>query len=203
MIDTLEFQFPSLQYDIKKPKPKIYLCNNDMITLSELSESVYDVHLNLKLMNLNELSFKMPFKIEDITYRLVKNSNIDKTKLKYLIKFVYQQYVEYFTILPTELESTEEHDSKIIYCLSLSEELSEILLRGFSTSEPVTLEELMLDILSKLTNWTLGVVDDAVANKYRSFDISSTSKSVLDFIYSDVHEAYDVIPVFDTSNRAC
>src|SRR5690606_34989201 len=144
----------SLQYDIKKPKPKIYLCNNDMITLSELSESVYDVHLNLKLMNLNELSFKMPFKIEDITYRLVKNSDIDKTKLKYLIKFVYQQYVEYFTILPTELESTEERDSKIIYCSSLSEELSEILLRGFSTSEPVTLEELMLDILSKLTKWT-------------------------------------------------
>ncbi len=60
----------------------------------------------------------------------------------------------------------------------------------------------LLDLLvSYLPQWTIGYVDDAVAERYRTFEDVSVDANILSFMLQDMQNAYECIFVFNTINR--
>ena len=56
-------------------------------------------------------------------------------------------------------------------------------------------------VASVLPLWTIGSIDDSVAEKYRTFEDVDTSLNCLGFLMDNVQEAYECIFVFDIIHR--
>lgn len=62
-------------------------------------------------------------------------------------------------------------------------------------------EGLLDTLVSLLPQWEIGDVDDAVAERYRTFEDVSIDANILSFMLQDMQNAYECIFVFDTINR--
>lgn len=62
-------------------------------------------------------------------------------------------------------------------------------------------EGLFDTLVSLLPQWEIGEVDDAVAERYRTFEDVSIDANILSFMLQDMQNAYECIFVFDTINR--
>lgn len=187
-------EFPVISYDPKDvQKAKLYIAKPDAskTTIGSLKDA-YNIRLDLKTLSMDILEFEVPYFINN-----KENPNISKLKNKYLVKFVYGDYIQYFQIDTPKDNITDNADFKTFYCLSLENELAVKNLRSFTVTS-YNLQQLMNEILTG-TNWTVNHIDTILQNKFRSFDINSISK--LDFINNNVSESYDAIPIFDTVNR--
>ena len=56
-------------------------------------------------------------------------------------------------------------------------------------------------IIASLPLWSIGHVDEDIANKYRTFEDVDTSTNCLSFLLESVQDAYECIIVFDCINR--
>lgn len=71
----------------------------------------------------------------------------------------------------------------------------------FTSDDTGTNKGILETIVETLPLWTIGHVDDSVAEKYRTFEDVDTSTNCLSFLLQNVQDAYECIVVFDNINR--
>ena len=186
----------SFEIDYSKigQKPDLYVCRPNQTTIGKLSDA-FNIKLNLKLSQINELSFSLNY-YKDINHINVVNPNYNLLKHRYLIKFVLNDYVEYFLINLPEDSDTEDNTIKNISCFSLAYKLSDELINGYKTTNSVNATTVLTDILSD-TAWMVGHIDTEFDIMFRQFDI--TGKSALDAIY-DISNTFGALVVYNTLN---
>lgn len=176
-------------------KPKLYLTKPDRNIIADLSNQAFNIQYNCKLGNISELSFDLPLYIE-IENELVYNKHLNMIRYKYLIKFEYNNKIEWFIIQKPIQNMGEDIDSFQVECFSLPFKLKDNLIRGYKV-ESKTLSQIMTDLL-KETTWSLGYVNSEFDTKFRMLEI--TSATVLDAIFT-VSETFSAIIKWDTENK--
>jgi hypothetical protein len=210
--------FPSVDLsNIEKPKIELFLCKPDKTIISKLIEA-YEINLNIKALQINELNFKIPLKI-DKHNELIDNPNISLVRYRYLIKVVLtnpgsnNNYIEFFRVKTPLNESTEDADFKHYNCLSLIDELSERFINSYNVVSftldevfnggfDVTKNRYIPGILTGL-NWQIaspGGISNRFTFRRRSLDITGDN-SILNFILTTLVETYNMLPIFNTNNR--
>jgi len=186
----------SFEIDYSKigQKPDLYVCRPNLTIIGKLSDA-FNIKLNLKLSQINELSFSLNY-YKDINHKNVVNPNYNLLKHRYLIKFVLNDYVEYFLINLPEDSDSEDSTIKNISCFSLAYKLSDELINGYKTTVSVNATTVLTDILSD-TAWSVGFVHNDFNIMFRQFEI--TGKSALDAIY-DIANTFGALVVYDTLN---
>lgn len=71
----------------------------------------------------------------------------------------------------------------------------------FTSDDTGTKKGILETIVETLPLWTIGHVDDSVAEKYRTFEDVDTSTNCLSFLLENMQDAYECIVVFDNINR--
>jgi len=177
-------------------QPQLYVCkpDNNFTTVGILNDA-FNIKLNLKLSQINELNFSIFTDIE-INHKLVRNPNYDLLKFRYLIRFEYGTYKEYFIINVPEDVSDESGYIKNITCYSLAYSLNNEIINGYKSNSSINATQVLNDILIN-TAWSIGDIDVSFDIMYRQFDISG--KSALDAIY-DIANTFSAVVVFDSMN---
>ena len=186
--------FNNINPAIKPQNPRLYIAKPDKTIVGELKEA-YNTEIYFKLAVLNELAFEIPYDIE-IKHVLQHNKNIDNLLERYLIKYVNENYTEWFVINKLEDTMDGTNEIKKINCMSLGYELADKNIRGYTvTSYNPT--QVLTDALSN-TNWSIGFIDSTFTTLYRSFNVSS--KTVLDFVF-EIATTFVALAIWDTVNR--
>jgi len=186
-----------IDYGKLNQKPNLFICkpDNNLSIVGKLNDA-YNVNINLKLSQINELSFSLPYYV-DIDHNYIKNPNIDLLKYGYLIKFVLNDYIEYFIINIPEDNSDEESMIKNITCYSYAYTLNnEIITYSNEDTTSSNATQILTTILQD-TAWTVGVIEAEFDIMYRQF--SFTSQTALDCIY-DIANTFSGLITFDTVN---
>lgn len=123
-------------------------------------------------------------KSRDGWYKDVKAESIDSEIAQKNIPYIEDGTYKFFTVsggadtvndTVSESEDTDTPDTKKVGILNI--------------------------IASVIPLWTIGSVDDSVAEKYRTFEDVDTSLNCLGFLMDNVQEAYECIFVFDIIHR--
>lgn len=177
-------------------KPKLQLCKNDLnkTAIGNLTEA-YGINQNTSLGNINELSFLLPYEIDN-NHELIRNKNVDKVKERYLIKCTKNSFVEYYIITKISDVMEDDKDYKKIECYSLGYELSNKLVLNYKV-ESYTLPQMLTGLLGE-TIWTTDYIDSEFNLVYRALEISSAT--VLDAI-QQVAELFNALIIYNTTNR--
>lgn len=180
---------------LKPQKINIFLCKPNKQIVAKLTEA-YNVNLILKLGNLNELTFDLPYEI-DLHHELHRNEYIDELRERYLLKVIYNEYHEEFFIINEISElGNDARECKNIHAFSLGYELADKQLKNYKCT-PSNASQVLADALSK-TIWSVGYIDAAFDLKYRSFEVST--KTILDFVW-EIAETFQALILWDTANR--
>lgn len=186
----------NIDFSKKISKPKLYLCKPDMSIISPLNE-VNNLTLTKKLKGINEINFNLPYLLLR-NHVQVKNKNVDLIKYKYLIKFIYKDFVSFFTVQSTK-ESYDGVKYLQIQALSLEDELRRKSVR-YLKKDAVTISEVSNEALND-TGWKLNRVPfeyiDIDAPRM-SFEINS--RSVIDTL-NEFADSYRLVIHFDTLKR--
>lgn len=180
---------------LKPQKISIFLCKPNKQILAKLNEA-YNVNLTLKLGNINELTFDLPYEI-DLQHELQRNAYIDKIRERYLLKVIYNECHEEFFIINEISELVDANsECKNIHAFSLGYELADKQLKDY-TCTSYNASQVLADALSK-TIWSVGYIDADLDLKYRSFEVST--KTILDFVF-EIAETFKALILWDTTNR--
>jgi len=188
----------SFEIDYSKigQKPDLYVCKPNLSIIGKLSDA-FNITLNLKLSSINELSFSLNY-YKDINHEYIVNPNYNLLKHRYLIKFVLNDYVEYFIInLPEDNDTEDNTTIKNITCFSLAYLLNNEIINGYKTTDSVNATSVLTDILRD-TTWIIGQIDTKFDIMFRQFDIFG--KTALDTICDDIANTFGALVVFDTIN---
>lgn len=71
----------------------------------------------------------------------------------------------------------------------------------FTSDETSANKGILETIVETLPMWTIGYVDNTVANKWRTFEDVDTSLNCLAFFLDNIQDAYECIVIFDCINR--
>lgn len=71
----------------------------------------------------------------------------------------------------------------------------------FSTDDTETNKGILETIVETLPLWTIGYVDETVAEKWRTFEDVDVTKNCLSFFLQDIQDAYECIFIFDCITR--
>lgn len=186
---------PKLQLEIAKPNQTI---------IGRLPEA-FNIEQNIKLGQINELSFTVPYEIEK-DFALVRNPNVDKLKSRYLVRASFKDQKEWFVI--TNLNNIFNEDGKeflSVKLYSLGFQLADKKIRtwvgvyidGEFRKESLNAQQVLEDLLSE-TTWGLDYIDSEFLTKYRSFDFNNTT--VLDAVF-EVAKTFGAILKWDTENK--
>ncbi|GEM_PF-3536418 len=174
--------------------PRLFLARPDRTIVSKLSEA-YSVQLSVKLLAVNELSFRVPYELE-VNHRLERNHNVALLREHYYVQVRFGSSVEWYRIQTIQDVMEEEAAYKEVSAYALEYELADKLIRGYGV-ESVHARQVLQDVLSG-TLWQLGSLDADFELTYRAFDFSQTT--VLDAVYQ-VAETYNAIVEFNTEQR--
>ncbi|MBL4950976.1 phage tail protein [Neobacillus sp. YIM B02564] len=177
-----------------KPQLSICLPNLNRTVIGIITEA-RDITHDIFLGKINELSFKIPFKIEKEN-KLIRNPNIDKLKERYLIKFQLGKEIEYYMINDINDDSDDTNADKTVHCYSIGWELNDKMIRGYQDTSINATEALNVALLESV--WSIGYVDSDFDIRYRSFDVSENTS--LEFIFQ-IADTFNGIVEFDTVNR--
>lgn len=188
-------ELPKLQLEIAKP-------NRDVI--GHLPEA-FNIEQNIKLGQINELSFTIPYEIEK-DFTLVRNPNVDKLKSRYLVRATFKDQKEWFII--SNLNNTFNEDGKEflnVKLYSLGYQLKDKKIRtwvgvyidGEFRKESLNAQQVLEDLLSE-TTWGIDHIDSEFLTKYRSFDFNNTT--VLDAVF-EVARTFGAIIQWNTENK--
>lgn len=186
---------PKLQLEIAKP-------NRDVI--GHITEA-FNIEQNIKLGQINELSFTIPYEIEK-NFTLVRNPNVDKLKSRYLVRATFKDQKEWFII--SNLNNTFNENGKEflnVKLYSLGYQLKDKKIRtwvgvyidGEFRKESLNAQQILDDLLSE-TTWGIDYIDSEFLTKYRSFDFNNTT--VLDAVF-EVARTFNSILKWDTENK--
>lgn len=191
----------------KKPKQiDLFLAKPNKTIVSTLVEAS-QINQSLKLSGVNELTFRIPFKVE-IDHVLTNNPNIDLLKDRYYVKAKVGSSEEWYVIRNINDSADDENEFKDVTAYLLPYQMNDKLIRAYS-EEGINLSQALIGGIAtdsagatrtvygalENTAWTLGYVDTDFITKFRSFDMSSVS--VLDFVFK-VAESYNAVIVWDT-----
>ncbi len=188
----------------KKPeKPQLFIATPQRVIIGKLNEA-YNIHLDVVIGQVNELSFDIPYKI-DFHHQWIDNPNIENVKYKFLVKLVFGKKTEWFVIDKPPVESVLEDEAALrVHCFSLPYELTEKMVNDYDVVSynlrqmlHGNLADNMPGILSA-TNWEIGYIDTVFELTYRSYKASS--KTALDCLLETVNKFNGLI-LWDTENR--
>lgn len=168
---------------------KLHLAKPNKQIISHISEKTRD-SANIKLGNINELSFSIPHYI-DYEY----NPHVDLIKEKMLIRFTLGAYQEWYVVDEIE-EDGDDSDWFNVKAFSLGYELKGKRVYQFK-EDAINATEALTKLL-KPTIWTIGTIDPLFDEMFRSFDIEVSN--VLDCIVQ-LGETYGALIEWDTINR--
>ena len=187
--------FIDIDYTKRPKKAKFYLAKPNKKIISHIYEK-FDDKLSLKLGNINELNFSIPYFVEE-NGRMIENRHIELIKEKMLIKVVYgNSYKEWYIVDEIE-ESGNDKDIFNIKAFSLGYELKDKRISGY-VEDAINLNDLLTNILAN-TLWTIGEIDPIFDNIYRSFE-SGENSNALECILKAA-EIFGALIVWDTENR--
>ncbi len=187
--------------------PQVILCRRSHQKIGELV-GVSDLRLDLNLSSWNELSFSVPYRYQGQVHPLW--NRIRDLATVFLPQFGYFQ-----------IEVSEQDDgankTKRVTGKSQEAELGQILLHGVQINvvdgdikdedfapkrfyQPLDPEHSILHLLLKeAPHWSIGHVDESLADKQRSFEIDGTS--VYDELMGEISEQFHCIFQFDSFRR--
>lgn len=188
--------FIEVDYTKRLQQAKLKLAKPNKKIISPITEKMKD-ELNLKLGNISELSFTIPYLVEDEeNNQLIPNRNTELIKEKMLIEVTMGAYREWFIIDEIE-DDGDSVDLFNVKAFSLGYELKYKRISEYEV-EVVKLAELAGTLLQD-TIWTIGTIDPAFDNMARAFDSGSDS-NVLDCI-NQAGETFGALIEWDTINR--
>jgi len=192
----LENSLLTFDFSDIKQMPNMYICKpNDLTILGKIIDA-YNINLNIKLGQINELSFSIPY-YKEINHEIVKNPIFDLLKNRYLIKFEYENFLEYFIIDVPEDVSDDNSMTKNLSCYSYAYSLTDDIVtysneESYSQNATEILNTILIDNF-----WSVGYIDASFDLMYRNF--SFESKSCLDCCY-DIATTFSAVITFDTIN---
>ena len=205
--------YSELDLTASKYKPEIYLATPQKRIITKLYDA-YNVNLIVKLGKINDLNFNIPYDVETMNdqysfdieqgIELTRSDVIDKIQDRFLVKFQFGEYVEWFIIRNQENIADEQKDDKAVKCFSLAYELKNIKIMQYNAVSYNVLEVLKgkpfdtIPGILKDSLWSVGHIDDELMDKYRAYECSV--KNGID-IMIELSETFDFIPIYDTENR--
>ena len=178
-----------------KERPTLILKNMDEKAIGALKHAL-NLHMDVHLGEVSEISFEYPYQSDGVIfseYELL-------TGLRIIDVRGYGQFI---------LRNPEETNDGVVRkksCTAYSLEYE-------FNNDTITLEDgtynfwnpvadsgsILSIILEKMPHWSIGTVSESLIGKYRTFNVDS--KSIYDFMMSDLQQTYDCIFVFDTYDK--
>ncbi len=191
------FRFSDVGTDVygQVERPTMTLYRADDVPLGCL-QNAFDISAELKYNELSTASFSYPKEVNGVEQSLYAELTIGR-----VVKIA-----PYGRFIINEVEETEE-DGRWVMEVSLNsleyELTNKQIVFGEGTyklySPTDATDSILGFVLEKTMNWTIGSVDAALWNRYRTF--GQTEQGLLDFLYNVVQETYGCVVVFDTFNR--
>lgn len=194
-------------------KPKVILCQTNKENICQLDDT--ELSGTFKFNSYSEISFNVASVYQDLITGETKPTPyydyIDGLRLVYLDGFGY------FQLQNPELYSDGVKEYKSINAYSLEYVLSQRYLENFiinkgdvgdtiGSIDGVVLynpndstHSLLHLVLQKAYGWTIGHVDDELANQSRSFEVDR--ESIYDFLMNEMCETFKCYIEFDTINN--
>lgn len=187
--------FIEIDYNKRKVESVLHLAKPSKLIIDILNEKFND-KLSIKLGNINQLDFSLPYQIDDGTGNMIPNPHVDTVAEKMLIRLTLGAYQEWYIIDSIE-EDADTTDTFNVTAFSLGYELKGKRISEYTETEidPTSLLNNLLDN----TVWKVGEVDALFQQMYRSFD-SGTDSNVLDCI-TNAGTTYGALIVWDTEAR--
>src|SRR5690606_31702611 len=174
---------------LKPRRPQLSIAKPNRQIVGKLNQKISNIEYTPKFGRLGELSFSVPYEIQDILQNEVfRNPIIDKIRDRYVIKAKIDNKEEWFIINEISDSMDSSRDTKSVHAYSLGYELNDKNLRNYKVISK-NLPTVVNEVLSK-TNWKAGDIEATFVVKYRSFDVSE--QSILDFMY-EVSETYGAL----------
>lgn len=186
--------FINVDYDKRKKGYKIHLAKPNKQKISNLSEAYGSIY-SVKLGNVNELNFNIPYFIDKEDHR-VENNNVELMKQKMYLEIDYNGSQEWMII--DEMEDFGDGREKYLSVTAFSNvyENSHKMIRSLNL-DSVNPNE-YYDAILQDTAWSIGEIDPLFKDIYRSFDISEST--VLEAILTGA-ETYGAVLDFDSKNK--
>ncbi len=173
-------------------------------TIVAYLEEAYNIVYSPQLASVDELEFKIPYKIMDGNAS-IKNPNWELVRGDYLICLNNEQYF----IIDTPQNEGNEKDSKTIHCYSLEYELNKKVVRGYKADsrslydiansiDEKGIPRGILNYITQLTSWSINHIDPPLLTKFRSFDISEST--VLEVLIN-IQKTFGCLLQYDTVNK--
>lgn len=185
--------------------PKFYICNPGSVytdgVLSNVVGCLSDTTGEELVMNFNSVS--------ELNFRVIKVRREDPEENQYATKLfkalqnrrmIFVDNIGYFIITNVDDGYADKTYYKDVRAESCEIEIRNKLLT-YIEDGTYKFTDLLEKIVSTLPLWTIGFVDDAVAEKYRTFEDANTDLNTLDFILEKMQDAYECIFAFDTIRR--
>lgn len=193
--------------------PKLTLCNPGseykngminkivgMLSNTEAEEIVFNFNatseLNFRLNKIKRDSTEENEYVNAI-YRGVQNRRL-----------LFAEDIGYFMITSVEEGCSDGIHYKDIKAQSADVEIAQKMIPfiedgtyKFTTDETGTKKGILETIVETIPLWTIGYVDKAVSEKFRTFEDVDTNLNCLSFLLDNVQEAYECIILFDIVNR--
>lgn len=193
--------------------PKLTLCNPGseykngminkivgMLSNTEAEEIVFNFNatseLNFRLNKIKRDSTEENEYVNAI-YRGVQNRRL-----------LFAEDIGYFMITSVEEGCSDGIHYKDIKAQSADVEIAQKMIPfiedgtyKFTTDETGTKKGILETIVETIPLWTIGYVDKAVSEKFRTFEDVDTNLNCLSFLLDNVQEAYECIILFDILNR--
>lgn len=184
-----------IDYSLEIPKYEISLHKPNKDIVNWIGEA-FDIVYNEKANAINELSFKIPTKLE-VDHAIVDNPHIDEIKHRYLFKLKRGRFFEYFLFL-NENKNHESFDYVDYKAYSLGIELADKPIRKLSL-ESAKLDEMASELL-KDTLWRVGYIDSEflMKGKDRSFEL--LTGQALQGLF-ETSKIYNCLLQFNTDKR--
>lgn len=186
--------FIDIDYNKKNLKAKYYLAKPNKQIIGHIDQKMSDT-LNLKLGNVSEVNFTIPYQVRDENDEVVTNKYVNLIREKMLIKMKIGAESEWFIV--QDIAESSEEESFTVTAYGLGYELKHKLISILEIEEASAMPEIINQILST-SIWSVGFMDDKFTNIYRTFSESSTN--VLDCVIK-LAETFGALIVWDTVKR--
>jgi hypothetical protein len=205
---------PTINLQDKNQEIRIFICDSRSQVIGRVKEA-YSPSYSINTGKLNELSFTIPLYIDDLQLGRQRNPSAQLLINRAKIRVKYGTIDEMFII--DSIDDTDENEQRNIHAFSLGYELSDKILAGYvskvttssidantgktvysEVESPIDISKALTDSLQKNRTWSVGYIDPALRNVYRSF--SFDSQSPLEYVYQ-IGEKFTAIITWDTLQK--
>ena len=193
--------------------PKFTLCNPGSVynngLLSKVVGMLVDHEAEEIVFNFNstsELNMRVNRIIREDAEENVHTYNLYKSIQNRRLIFV--EDIGYFMITDIEDGYDGATHYKDITAQSIDAEIAQKMIPfiangtyKFTSDETQTQKGILETIVETLPLWTIGYVDETVADKWRTFEDVDTSLNCLSFLLENMQDAYECIIIFDCIRR--